>query len=288
MQTALLGGLVIGSIYVIVALGYNLTLVGAGAFNFAQGAIVMLGTMLAYQFGVTGDLPPAVVILLGAGFGLLVGLLVNLLAIRTVQGRGSHGELVTTVGASIVIEGVAILIWGDQPFQVKDLVSPTVVDLVGGRVTVDGLALIAVALLAFLGLWGWSRFTLSGLSCLAMSEDRVAAALRGINVRRMSLATTAAAGAIGAAVGPAVGPTTYAVVTLGTAITLKSFLALAIGGFGSFPGALVGGFSVGIVESVSALYLGASFSAVALFAVLLLVLLLRPTGLFGSRQQRVV
>jgi branched-chain amino acid transport system permease protein len=288
MLTAILGGLIIGSIYVLTAFGYNLTLMGAGAFNFAQGAIVMLGTMFAYELGVVQGLPLGVVILLGALIGAIVGGIIELVALRPVAGRGRHGELVTTVGVSIVIEGLAVLKWHDQPLHVNDVVSSRPIDLQGGRATIDGLMLVAVAILVFLALWGWSRFTLGGLSCLATSEDRTAATLRGVNVRAMSVGTTAAAGALGVAIGSVVAPTTFAIVTLGTAITLKSFLAAAIGGFGSFPGALIGGFSVGVVESLASRYFGSNFAAVALFVLLLFALLVKPTGLFGQPQQRVV
>lgn len=287
METTILGGLVIGSIYVFVALGYNVALLGSGAFNFAQAAIVMMGTFVAYQLALEG-LPIIAVVVIGALIGALVGLAIEIVAVHPVQGRGVHGELVTTVGAAIVIEGIVVLVWGDQPLRLSSFVSADIVQVGNGRVTTDGLAMIAVAVLAFLALWSWSKFTLGGLVCLATNEDRVAASLRGVNVRKVSVVSLMVAGALGAGVGPVVGATTLAVVTLGTAITLKAFLALAIGGFGSFPGALIGGFAVGVIEALTSRYVGTNQAAIALFILLLLTLTLKPSGLFGSKHERLV
>lgn len=288
METAVLGGLVVGSIYVLVALGYNVALLASGAFNFAQAAVVMFGTFIAYQFGVLDGLPLPLVLAVGAAAGALVGILIEIVAIRPVQGRGVHGELVTTVGASIVLEGVAVLTWGDQALPLNAVVSSRVVSIGGGRVSIDGLVIIGFALVVFLALWTWSRRTLGGLACLAASEDRTAASLRGVNVRLMSILALAFAGALGGLAGPIVGTATFAVVTLGTAITLKAFLALAIGGFGSFPGAAVGGLLVGLIESLTSRYAGADWAAIVLFALLLATLTVKPSGLFGQRRERLV
>lgn len=288
MGTVLIGGLVIGSIYVVVALGYNLALLGSGAFNFAQAAVVMFATFLGYQFGITDGLPLPVVLLVSAAIGALIGLVTELVAIRPVVDQGSHAELVTTVGVSIVLEGIAVLIWGDQPLKLRPIVSADIVSVAGGRVSQDGLLIIGFAAVAFVGLWAWSRFTISGLVCLASSEDRTAATLRGLNTRRVSMVSLAAAGALGGVAGPVVGTATFAVVTLGLAITLKSFLALAIGGFGSFPGAAVGGITVGLAEALIARYLGAEWVSITLFALLLSVLYLKPSGLFGAKIERQV
>lgn len=288
METVLIGGLVVGSVYVIVALGYNVALLGSGAFNFAQAAVVMFATFLGYQFGLTDGLPLPVVLLVSGAIGALIGLLIELVAIRPVVGRGAHGELVTTVGVSIILEGIAVLIWGDQPLRLRPVVSEDIVTVAGGRVSQDGLVIIGFAATAFVGLWAWSRFTISGLVCLAASEDRTAATLRGLDTRRVSMISLAAAGALGGLAGPVVGTVTFAVVTLGLAITLKSFLALAIGGFGSFPGAAVGGISVGLAEALVARYLGAAWVSITLFGLLLAVLYLKPTGLFGAKIERQV
>lgn len=288
MLSVVLAGLTVGAIYVLVALGYNMVLIASGTFNFAQAAVVMLGTFFAFHFGIEEGMGSGYVILLGAAIGAVIGIVTELVAIRPIAGSGMHGELVTTIGVSTIIQGFVVLVWGPDVRQVGALLSDRIVDLGGARISVDGILLVVIAVAASLGLWAWSRFTLGGVASLACAEDRQAATLRGINVNRLSILALAASGALGAAVGPIVGTQTLAVVTVAAAVTIKAFVALTIGGFGSFPGALIGGFIVGIVESAGGRYIGGNFSLILLFALLLAVLLFRPSGLFGRRMERVI
>ncbi len=133
-----------------------------------------------------------------------------------------------------------------------------------------------------------TRRTKLGLALIGMSEDREAAQLRGINVRRLAFGVFVLSGMVAGAVGLFVGPKTFAVATLGTALALKGFVVLAIGGFGSMSGTLIGGVVVGMVEASAARFLGSEFAALSVLAVLLVILMARPTGLFGSRQGRTV
>jgi branched-chain amino acid transport system permease protein len=130
--------------------------------------------------------------------------------------------------------------------------------------------------------------TVLGIALLAVSEDREAALMRGINVRALGIGAFAVSGIVAGLLGPLIGPKTFAVATLGSDLALKGFVAMAIGGFGSAPGALIGGFAVGLIESEAGRYLGASYSNLMIFAVLLGVLLLRPNGLFGHARERMV
>ena len=284
MTTALLTGLVLGSIYILVGVGYNIVLITSGAFNFAQAAKVMLGTFIAFQLAVAAQLPTPIVMLIGAA----VGLMTDFVAIRPVAGKGLHGELVTTVGASTIITGVVVAFWGTDVKPIEPFVSSEIITVLGGRISVDALILIAAALVVCLAVWIWSRFTLAGLAALAISEDRVAATLRGINVNRLSILAMAAAGAIAGGLGPIIGTQTQAVSTVGAVVTLKAFLVLIIGGMGSFPGLLVGGLIVGPIEALTVRYLGSDYTNFVLFALLLLVLLVKPEGLFGQKIERTV
>jgi branched-chain amino acid transport system permease protein len=288
MATALLTGLVLGSIYILVGVGYNIVLITSGAFNFAQAAKVMLATFVAYEFGVVSGFPALVVMVIGALIGAGVGVATELVAIRPVAGKGLHGELVTTVGVSTILTGVVVAIWSTDVRPVDPFLSSKVMTIFGGRMTVDALLVVVVAVAVCTSVWAWSRFTLSGLAALAISEDRVAASLRGINVNRLSILATAAAGAIAGAVGPIVGTQTLAVYTLGAVVTLKAFLVLIVGGMGSFPGLLVGGMTIGPIEALTVRYLGSQYTTFVLFALLLLVLLVRPEGLFGRKVERTV
>lgn len=288
MATVLLSGFVLGSIYILVAVGYNIVLITSGAFNFAQAAVVMLGAFLAFQIGVQSHQPNIVVVPVCALAGAVVGLITELIAIRPVAGRGLHGELVTTVGAATILTGLVYLIWGADVRPVKAFVSSDIITVLGGRISVDGLLLIIIAVIVCVAFWAWLRFTLHGLAASAVSEDRVAATLRGINVNHLSIAAMAVAGAIGGAVGPIIGTQTLAVYTLAAAVTLNAFLVLILGGMGSFPGLLLAGFIVGPIEASTERYVGSNYTTFVLFALLLAVLLVRPEGLFGQKLERKV
>jgi branched-chain amino acid transport system permease protein len=180
------------------------------------------------------------------------------------------------------------VIWGGQPLQVPFFGPSKVVTLLDGRVFPVELVLMGAALV-LTGLFVMiSRGSMLGIAMLAVSEDREAALMRGINVRAMAIGAFAVSGAVAGLLGPIVGPKTFAVATLGSALALKGFVAMAIGGFGSAPGALIGGFAVGLIESESGRYLGTSYSTLMVFSALLLVLLLKPTGLFGHARERTV
>lgn len=288
MTTIIFGGLILGAIYTMVAHGYNMVLLATGSFNFSQAALVMFGTFLASMFGTDSGLNPVVVIILCGLVGAVIGVVTELVAIRPLAGRGSHGELVTTIGVSTILIGGVTLIWGESVRPVAPLVSDQTIELANGLVTIDGLILIAIAGVLTVLLWAWANFSMGGLASVAVSSDRAAAILRGINVNRLSLAMFAAAGALGGALGPIVGTQTLAIFTVATAITVKSFVALTLGGFNSFPGAWVGGVVVGLIEALTTRYLGAQYALLALFVLFLGILLLRPQGIFGQRPERIV
>jgi branched-chain amino acid transport system permease protein len=286
--TTLLTGLVLGAVYILVGVGINVVHIASGVFNFAQAAVVMLGTFMAFEFGTQRDYPVLVTIVLGAAVGAVVGLITEIVAIRPVVGKGLHGELVTTVGVFTLLTGVVTVAWGTDVRPVKPFVSSEVITVIGGRMTVDALVVVVVAVGACVALWGWTRFTLSGLAALAVSEDRVAARLRGIDVNRLSILAMVAAGAIGGGVGQIVGTQTLAVSTVAAVVVLKAFLVLIVGGMGSFPGLLVGGLVIGSIETFTVRYLGSEYTTLVLLAALLLMLLVKPEGLFGQKLERTV
>jgi branched-chain amino acid transport system permease protein len=162
------------------------------------------------------------------------------------------------------------------------------ISLLGGRVRPVELTLIGVAILLVLVLVLISRRSLIGLALLGMAEDREAAQLRGVNVRATAFGAFVVAGVLAGLLGVFVGPKTFAVATLGAALALKGFVALAIGGFGSMPGTLVGGLLVGLAEAYAARYLGGEYANLTVFVILIAVLLIRPAGLFVRAKERVV
>ena len=285
-MTTVWSGLALGAIYALIALGYHLVFISSNTFNFAHAQLVMLGVFVSFWGLVTLKLPTVVVLLLAAAVVAGVATVEERVAIRTVT--GTEGQLITTVGFATLLDGVTQVIWGGEPLQVPFFGPDRAWDVLGGRVFPVELLLVVIAvavavLIAFVG-----RHSMLGLAMLAVSEDREAALMRGINVRALGIGAFAASGAFAGLLGVVVGPKTFAVATLGSALALKGFVAMAIGGFGSAAGALVGGLSVGLIEALAGRYMGSSYATLMVFSALLLVLLLKPTGLFGTLRERVV
>ena len=248
-MTILWAGLAVGAIYTLVALGYNIPLAQTGIFNFAQGQIVVFGTFFAWF--VMGDLgwPWWVAIVGGAAAGGLIAAVEELLAIRPVVAKGSHALLVTTVGASVIIEGVLLATWGSTTRSVNFFAGNNAFSLLGGRLLPVDLWLIAAAVVISFGLHAVSRYTLWGLAGRAATDDMAAAVVRGVNVTRLRMSAFVLAGALGGALGPLIGPVAGIDVSTGITLTIYGFVALALGGFGSFPGCLVGGMAIGLVDA---------------------------------------
>ncbi|MFF0817815.1 branched-chain amino acid ABC transporter permease [Rhodococcus sp. NPDC003318] len=285
-MTILWSGLALGAVYTLVAVGYNIVFVSSNTFNFAQAQLMMVGTFVAYTGLVTLDLPVLVVAVIATVTVMILAGLEELVAIRPVHDH--HSQLVTTLGVATLINGATQLIWGSEPLTVPFFGSADPVTVLGGRAYPVEIALLILAVVLVVALGRFGTRTVTGLALLGVSEDREAATLRGVNVRAVALGAFAASGALAGFLGLFVGPKTFAVATLGAALAIKGFVALAIGGFGSLPGALVGGLTVGLVESFTALELGAQYSNIAVFVVLIVILMVRPAGLFGRVRERVV
>jgi branched-chain amino acid transport system permease protein len=271
-----------------VALGYNIPLAQTGVFNFAQGQIVVFGTFFAWFVMVDRGWPWWAAIVGGAAAGALIAAVEELMAIRPVVAKGSHALLVTTVGASVVIEGVLLATWGSTTRSVNFFAGNNAFSLLGGRLLPVDLWLIVAAVVLSFGLHAVSRYTLWGLTGRAATDDMDAAIVRGVNVARLRMSAFTLAGALGGAFGPLIAPVAGIDVSTGISLTIYGFVALALGGFGSFPGCLAGGMAIGLVESYASRYFGVAYPPLILFGILILLLLAKPTGLFGQRGLRVV
>lgn len=279
-------GLSIGSIYAITALAYTMVFVPSGTFNFAQAFFVMLGTFLAYTTMVTWHLPVVVAILACGAIAAVAGYLEERLALRPIRGKGSHAELVTTVGAGFVITGIAQLVWGTSPLSVPFFANNSTLNALGGTIRPNDVVLIVLAVVLAVGLWFFSRRSMVGLASLAAAQDPDAARLKGINVNRLSGIAVVAACALSGMVGPLIAPKTFAVTSLGSSLVIVAFVAVVLGGFGSFIGAAAGGFALGLIEALDSRYLGVNYGNIVILAVLVAVLLLRPNGLLGATARR--
>jgi len=290
MAVTIWSGLVLGAVYALVATGFTLTVLPTGIFNFAQGALVVAGSFMAYQWLTVSGLGEIPTLLIDTALGAFGGLACEILAVRPLRFglrrlTGSR-ELVTTVGMSTMLIGIIGVKWGYLALQVPFDGPSKFVHFLGIAAEPIEIIVVASAIVISVALHMWFRHTRTGQACLAVAEDRDAAMLRGVNVNFMSLGAFAAAGALGGLIGTLTGPITYAVPTLGTTLALGGFVAIALGGEGSFLGGLFGGLLVGLASAFATRYINANYSDLAVLALLLGTLALRPRGLGGTTEAR--
>jgi branched-chain amino acid transport system permease protein len=289
-MTVIWAGLSVGAVYALVGLAYNLVLTTSGVFNFAQPQFIMLGTFLAYEGLVKLDLPFVVVLIGAMAVGGLVGLVEERLAIRPLQSPGGgYGALVTTVGASVVLLGVALVIWGTNAREVPpSLTDGGAITLLGGRIEKADLIVIGIAVVSALAFHVAHRHSRLGLASRAAIIDPEAARLRGIDVGRVQMLGFVVAGMFAMGIGVIVSSQISANVGLGNTLVILGFVAVAIGGFGSYIGALMGGLLTGLAEQLSLRYVGSSAPMLILFGLLIVVLMIKPTGILGDREVRLL
>lgn len=289
-MSLLVTALAIGSVYALVALAYNVIYLTTNMFNFAQGGVIAVASLIGYSalsdWGI-GLLPT---LLLCAVAGLVITGVQYYLSVLPVTARARESEiwLVSTVGAFVMIEAGAQLIWGSEPVGAQIATLDDLVWLGDGSVKVAAFVAIGAAILATVGLDLWYGLTRLGKIFRATAADEDAAEVRGIDTRRVAVASFAIAGILAGIAGLIVLPLTFARADLGSLLVIKAFVAMAIGGFGSVRGALLGGWSIGLVETYGAQWIGAEYEPILVFVMLIVVLLVLPRGVFGPPEGRQV
>jgi branched-chain amino acid transport system permease protein len=283
----LLVGLTLGSIYALVAVGFVLIYNVTGILNFTQGEFCMLGAMLAVTFVRLGiNLVPASFLAVVAV--VLVAVLLERAAISSARKATPLTLIFVTLGAAIVIRGVALLFFGTEPYTLPVFQNIRPLQLAGAAVTWASLSALAVAIIVVLSVFYLLERTMAGKALRACMINRLAAQLMGISPQLMSLLAFALSAAVGAVAGIIIAPITLAVYDMGLMLSLKGFIAATLGGLASAPGAIAGGLLLGVLEALGAGYIGSGYKDVAAFIVLLVVLFVRPEGLFGAvRGERV-
>jgi len=281
LQT-LLGGLTIGAIYALVALGFSIIYNASRVINFAQGEFVMLGGMATVWLAAASwPLPLAglAAVLLAAGAGLALARF----AVAPARGASVVTLIIITIGASILLRGLAALVW-DKKIHPLPPFSGEAPILVGGAALLpQSLWVLGVTLLVVLLLSGFFARTLTGKALLATSHNRLAAQLAGISVQRVLLASFALSAALGALAGILVAPITFTSWDVGVMLGLKGFAAAILGGLGSGPGAVLGGLALGMIEALGAGYVSSAYKDAIAFVIILAVLVFMPGGLLGKR-----
>ncbi len=279
-----MAGITYGTIYAIVAIGFNIIYNATGIINFAQGEFVMLGGMTAVTLHQFLPLPLAI---LGAVVAtLIIGAIIEIIFIRWLHHPSVLRMIIITIGISILIRETALHIWGESvralPYFTGD--SVTSIRLGGVYISPQVLWVIGVSALAVAGLSAFFNCTLLGRQVRACSANRDAARLCGINTGNMVTLSFMLSAAIGAVAGCVVCPITYVQYDSGTALAIKGFTVAILGGLGNSAAAVAAGMILGILESFSIWFLPAAYKEAISISLLLVILFVRPSGIFGSAE----
>ncbi len=281
----LINGISLGSIYAIIALGYTMVYGIARMLNFAHGDIIMVGGFAIFTIVSTMGLPPLLGILVAVAVCTVLGVTIERVAYRPLRGASSLAVLITAIGVSYLLQNVALLIFGSNARQFTSVVTLPNLKLADGALTISSVTIVTIVscILIMIGLTSFINKTKMGQAMLAVSEDNGAATLMGIDVNR-TIAITFAIGSALAAIA-ALLCSTYPSLTpyTGSMPGIKAFVAAVFGGIGSIPGALIGGVLLGVIENLSKAYISSQLSDAIVFSVLILVLLIRPTGILGRK-----
>ncbi|MGF7160814.1 branched-chain amino acid transport system permease protein [Rhodoligotrophos appendicifer] len=287
---ALSSGITSGALYALVAVGLVLCYRTTGHINFSHGELFMLGGFFAFTLHVLMGLPYLPSLLLAVAGAFLLGIITDILVYRPLIKSPPLTMVMATVGLSFVLKGIGRYFWGGEgevvPFP--PLVSPSPVIFGGIAVFPQQLVVIASALLCMGILTIFFNRTRAGKMMQATAESAHAAALVGIRVKRVYMYTWGAGAALAGIAAVFMAPLTLLTPDIGLNLLLKAFAATILGGLGSMPGAILGGFLVGLFESFAGTYLSSSLQDVSAFVIIMLVLIIRPTGILGARGRREV
>lgn len=282
----LINGLSLGSVYAIIALGYTMVYGIAKMLNFAHGDVIMVGGYIVFIAMNNLGLPAVVSVMISMVVCTILGIVIERIAYKPLRNAPSLAVLITAIGVSYLLQNLALLIWGSAPKSFASVVSIQPLKLMGGALTITGEALVTilVSVVIMIALTLFINRTRMGRSMLAVSEDRGAAQLMGINVNA-TISLTFAIGSALAAIAGALLCSAYPILqpTTGAMPGIKAFVAAVFGGIGSIPGAMIGGILLGVIENLSKAYISAQLADAIVFGVLIVVLLVKPTGIMGKK-----
>ncbi len=287
----LINGISIGAVYAIIALGYTMVYGIAKMLNFAHGDVIMVGAYISFCVTNYLGLPTIVSIIAAMAVCMLLGIVIEGLAYKPLRGTPSLAVLITAIGGSYFLQNAAQLLRTSNPKNVTSIVTFDPIVLFDGDLVITGevIVTVIVSILVMVGLTLFTGKTRTGKAMRAVSEDRDAAQLMGINVNK-TISTTFAIGSMLAAVAGVLMCSTIKTLmpTTGSMPGIRAFTAAVFGGIGSIPGAMLGGVLLGVIETLSKAYLSPQFSDAIVFSVLIIILLVKPAGLLGKQIQEKV
>jgi branched-chain amino acid transport system permease protein len=276
-----INGIMVGSVYSLVALGLTIIYGILGVPNFAHGSLYMLGAYISFLLVTYGGLNFWLALLAAMAMLLLIGMLIERVVFRPLLNAPHLNSFIAAIGLIYIIDNLALIIWGPD-FKRFPPLYDQLYRLFGVTITLHRIIIVVTAISMIVLLQLFIRKTTIGMTILATAQDRVGARLSGINVTRVDMMTLGLGTSLAAAAGALIGPILLVYPSMGGAVTLKAFVIIILGGMGSIPGAIIGGFILGLIESIGGGYLTTDYHEILAFGVLVTVLAIKPTGLFGK------
>lgn len=282
----LINGISLGSVYAIIALGYTMVYGIAKMLNFAHGDVIMIGGYVVFTMVSTWGINPVIGIIVAVCICTILGVTIEKIAYKPLRGASPLAVLITAIGVSYLLQNVALLIFGASPKAFTSVVTIPAIKLADGQITISGETIVTIVtcIVIMIGLTTFIKKSKSGQAMLAVSEDKGAATLMGVNVNK-TIALTFAIGSGLAAIAGVLLCSAYPTLTpyTGAMPGIKAFVAAVFGGIGSIPGAMIGGILLGIIENLAKAYISSQMADAIVFAVLIVVLLVKPTGILGKK-----
>lgn len=284
--TNLINGVSLGSIYAVIALGYTMVYGIAKMLNFAHGDVIMVGAYIIFALTSYAGVNPYLALVISMAACTLLGMAIERFAYKPLRGASPLAVLITAIGVSYFLQNMALLIFGSQAKSFTSIVNLPALTLAGGKITISAetIVTIIVSLIIMVSLTLFVNKTKPGRAMLAVSEDKGAAQLMGVNVNA-TISLTFAIGSGLAAVAGVLLCSAYPTLSSQTGAMpgIKAFVAAVLGGIGSIPGAVIGGVLIGVIEILSRSYISSQMADAIVFAVLIIVLLVKPTGILGKK-----
>ncbi len=279
----LINGLNVGSIYALIALGYTMVYGIAKMLNFAHGDVIMVGAYTVYVAINNLGWPPIVAVVFGIFVCAVLGVTIEKVAYKPLRKASPLAVLITAIGVSYLLQSLSLLIFGSKQIPFKSIIHLDPVQIGGLKISGEAVVTLATTVIIMIALTLFINKTKAGKAMLAVSEDRAAAELMGVNVNR-TISMTFAIGSGLATVAGVLYACSYGFIGpyMGSMAGIKAFIAAVLGGIGNVPGAMLGGILLGLIESLSKAYISSQLSDAIVFGVLILVLLIRPAGLLGK------